>query len=120
MRIAQENNLLYTDIRQVATNLTNSQIVIHNHYAKTIRNPTTIRMMLTIATTFQFTYYTTFKSKSKYFATYGLWHFHATMLSVYPIFYFHIPYPLYHGSDGTLGVGGGRLRVGVIITFHFT
>ena len=50
MRIAQEINLLYTDIRQVMTKLTNSQTVIHDHYAKTIRNPTAIRKMLIIAT----------------------------------------------------------------------
>ncbi len=49
MRIALEINLQYTNTRQVTTNLTVSQIVIRNHYAKTIRNPNTIRMMLAIA-----------------------------------------------------------------------
>ena len=39
MRIAQEINLLYTDIRQATTNLTDSQTVSHNNYAKVIRNP---------------------------------------------------------------------------------
>ena len=38
MRIAQEINLLYTDIRQATTNLTDSQTVSHNHYAKVIHN----------------------------------------------------------------------------------
>ncbi len=57
MRIAQEINLLYTDIRQAMTNLTDRQTVIHNHYAKIIRNPammiaivtriTTVMMMIT-------------------------------------------------------------------------
>ncbi len=55
MRIALEINLLYTDMHQVMTNLTNSQIVIHNHYAKTIRNPIAIRMMLIIATVMKIT-----------------------------------------------------------------
>ncbi len=55
MRIAQEINLLYTNIRQVTTNLTNSQTVIHNHYTKTIRNPIAIRMMLIIATVMMIT-----------------------------------------------------------------
>ena len=50
MRVALEINLQYTNTRQVTTNLTVSQIVIRNHYAKTIRNPITIRMMLAIAT----------------------------------------------------------------------
>jgi hypothetical protein len=49
VRTALEINLQYTNTRQVTTNLTASQIVIHNHYAKTIRNPITIRMMLAIA-----------------------------------------------------------------------
>ena len=49
MRIAQETNLLYTNIRQMMTNPTHSRIVIHNHYAKLIRNPIAIRMMLTAA-----------------------------------------------------------------------
>jgi hypothetical protein len=49
VRVALEINLQYTNTRQVTTNLTVSQIVIRNHYAKTIRNPATIRMMLTIA-----------------------------------------------------------------------
>ena len=39
VRIAQEIDLLYTDIRQATTNLTDSQTVSHNHYAKVIRNP---------------------------------------------------------------------------------
>ncbi len=39
MRIAQEINLLYTDMRQVMTNLTDRQTVTHTHYAKIIRNP---------------------------------------------------------------------------------
>ncbi len=47
MRIAQEINLLYTDIRQVATNLTDRQTMIHSHYAKIIRNPA---MMIAIVT----------------------------------------------------------------------
>ena len=55
MRIAQEINLLYTNIRQVMTNLTNSQIVIHNHYAKTFRNPIAIRTMLITATVMMIT-----------------------------------------------------------------
>ena len=41
-------DLLYTDIRQATTNLTDSQTVSHNHYAKIIRNPA---MMIAIATT---------------------------------------------------------------------
>ena len=49
MRIAQETNLLYTNIRQMMTTLTHSQIVIHNHYAKIIRNPIAIRTTLTAA-----------------------------------------------------------------------
>ena len=49
MRIAQETNLLYTNIREMTTNLTHSQIVIHNHYAKMIRNPIAIRMTLIVA-----------------------------------------------------------------------
>ena len=49
MRIAQETNLLYTNLRQMMTNLTHSRIVIHNHYAKIIRNPIAIRMMLITA-----------------------------------------------------------------------
>ena len=49
MRVALEINLQYTNTRQVTTNLTASQTVILNHYAKTIRNPRTIRMKLTIA-----------------------------------------------------------------------
>ncbi len=49
MRIALEIKLQYTNTRQVTTNLTASQIVIRDHYAKTIRNPITIRMMLAIA-----------------------------------------------------------------------
>ena len=55
MRIALEYNLPYIDIRQATTNLTSSQIMIHNqivmhnHYAKMIRNPNTVRMMLTTA-----------------------------------------------------------------------
>ncbi len=49
MRVTLEINLQYTNTRQVTTNLTVSQIVIRNHYAKTIRNPSTIRMMLAIA-----------------------------------------------------------------------
>jgi hypothetical protein len=49
VRVALEINLQYTNTRQVTTNLTVSQIVIRNHCANTIRNPTTIRMMLAIA-----------------------------------------------------------------------
>jgi hypothetical protein len=49
VQVALEINLQYTNTRQVTTNLTVSQIVIRSHYAKTIRNPTTIRMMLAIA-----------------------------------------------------------------------
>jgi len=48
VRIAQEINLLYTDTRQVATNLTNSQKAIHAQYANTIRKTVT---MITTATT---------------------------------------------------------------------
>ncbi len=48
MRTAQEINLLYTDIRQVATNLTRRQTVTHTHYAKIIRNSV---MIITTATT---------------------------------------------------------------------
>ncbi len=55
MRIALEINLLYADLHQVMTNLTNSQIVIHNHYAKTIRNPIAIQMMLITATVMKIT-----------------------------------------------------------------
>ena len=54
MRIAQEIDLLYTDIRQVTMNLTTSQTVSHNHYAKEIRNPATmiaIVIGITTATT---------------------------------------------------------------------
>ena len=47
MRIAQEINLLYTDLRQATTNLTDRQTVIHNHYAKIFRNPA---MMIAIVT----------------------------------------------------------------------
>ena len=47
VRIAQEIDLLYTDIRQATTNLTDRQTVIHNHYAKIIRNPA---MMIAIVT----------------------------------------------------------------------
>ena len=49
MRVALEINLQYINTRQVTTNRTVSQIVIRNHYAKTIRNPIAIRMTLTIA-----------------------------------------------------------------------
>ncbi len=49
MRIAQETNLHYTDTSQVMTRLTISQTMIHNHYAKTIRNPIAIRTMLIAA-----------------------------------------------------------------------
>ena len=49
MRVAQETNLLYTNIRQMMTNLTHSRILIRNHYAKITRNPIAIRMMLIIA-----------------------------------------------------------------------
>ena len=45
MRIAQEINLLYTDMRQATTNLTDRQTVSHNHYAKVIRN---LAMMIAI------------------------------------------------------------------------
>ncbi len=47
MRIAQEINLQYIDIRQMTTKLTHSQTVIHAHYAKTIRKTV---MMITTAT----------------------------------------------------------------------
>jgi hypothetical protein len=50
VRIAQEINLQYIDTSQIMTRLTISQTVIHNHYAKTIRNPIAIRTMLIIAT----------------------------------------------------------------------
>ena len=50
MRIAQDINLQYIDTSQIMTRLTISQTVIHNHYAKTIRNPIAIRTMLIIAT----------------------------------------------------------------------
>ncbi len=49
MRIAQEINLQYINISRIATNLTDSQIAIHAHCAKKIRNPTPIRTMLVIA-----------------------------------------------------------------------
>ncbi len=49
MRIAQEINLQYIDTSQVMTKLTISQTVIHNHYAKTIRNPIAIRTTLITA-----------------------------------------------------------------------
>ncbi len=49
MRITLEINLLYTNMRQVMTTLTTSQTAIHNHFAKTISNPITIRMMLKTA-----------------------------------------------------------------------
>ena len=49
MRIAQEINLQYIDTSQIMTKQTISQTVILNHYAKTIRNPRTIRMKLAIA-----------------------------------------------------------------------
>ncbi len=49
MRIALEINLQYINTRQGTTNLTVSQIVIRNHYAKTIRNLITIRMTLALA-----------------------------------------------------------------------
>ena len=55
MRIAQEINLQYIDTSQIMTRLTISQTMIHNHYAKTIRNPTAIRTMLTIATVMKVT-----------------------------------------------------------------
>ncbi len=56
MRIAQEINLLYTDIRQVATNLTNSQTAIHAQYANTIRKTvTTITTATMIATVMMIT-----------------------------------------------------------------
>ncbi len=55
MRIALEINLQYTNTRQVTTNLTASQIVIRNHYANTIRNPITTRMMLAIAAVMKIT-----------------------------------------------------------------
>lgn len=45
MRIAQEIDLLYTDMRQAMTNLTDRQTVSHNHYAKVIRN---LAMMIAI------------------------------------------------------------------------
>jgi hypothetical protein len=48
VRIAQEINLQYIDIRQVATKLINSQTAIHAQYANTIRKTVT---MITTATT---------------------------------------------------------------------
>jgi hypothetical protein len=45
VRIAQEINLQYIDMRQVTTNLTPSQTMVHTHYAKTIR-----KIVMTIAT----------------------------------------------------------------------
>ncbi len=48
MRIAQEINLQYIGIRQVATKLTHSQTAVHAKYAKTIRKTVTI---ITTATT---------------------------------------------------------------------
>ncbi len=48
MRVAQEINLQYIDIRQVATKLTNSQTAIHAQYSNTIRKTVT---MITTATT---------------------------------------------------------------------
>ncbi len=47
MRIAQEVNLQYINIRQMTTKLTHSQTVIRAHYAKTIRKTV---MMITTAT----------------------------------------------------------------------
>ena len=47
MRIAQEINLQYIDIRQVATKLINNQTAIHAQYANTIRKTVT---MITTAT----------------------------------------------------------------------
>ena len=55
MRVAREINLQYTNTRPVTTNLTVSQIVIRNHYAKTIRKPITIRMMLEAAAVMKIT-----------------------------------------------------------------
>jgi hypothetical protein len=46
VRIAQEINLQYIDMRQVTTNLTDSQTVTHAHYAKIIRNP--VMMIATV------------------------------------------------------------------------
>ncbi len=51
MRIAQEINLLYIDIRQATTNLTDRQTVTHNHYAKVIRNPAMTIAIVTKITT---------------------------------------------------------------------
>ena len=48
MRIAQEINLQYIDVRQVATKLINNQTAIHAQYANTIRKTVT---MITTATT---------------------------------------------------------------------
>ncbi len=48
MRIAQEINLQYIDIRLMTTKLTHSQTVIRAHYAKTIRKTVTL---ITTATT---------------------------------------------------------------------
>ncbi len=55
MRIAQEINFQYTDMRQATTNLTDSPIAIHAYYAKTIRNPIASRTMLGIATVMMIT-----------------------------------------------------------------
>ncbi len=61
VRIALEINLLYIDTRQATTNLTSSQIMIHNqivmhnHYAKMIRKPNIVRMMLATAAVMRIT-----------------------------------------------------------------
>ncbi len=48
MRIAQEINLQYIDIRQVATKLINNQTTIHAQYANTICK--TVKMITTATT----------------------------------------------------------------------
>ncbi len=50
MRIAQEINLQYIDIRKIKTKLTHSQTVIRAQYAKTIRKTATITAATRIAT----------------------------------------------------------------------
>ena len=55
VRIAQEISLLYTDIRQATTNLTDRQTVSHNHYAKVIRNLATMIATVMMITTVSLT-----------------------------------------------------------------
>ena len=69
MRIAQEINLQYMNISRIATNLTDNQIAIHAHYAKTIRNPTPNRTMLIIAAVMMITTVITTKTRYTVIAT---------------------------------------------------